>query len=348
MKAGLSPHWRMPWPLAVLGAGTALPGKPMDSGDLIALIEQRFALGRERQARALARQLAIGRRHVCRAFDARHECARPGQSNPELAAQAVSAALAEAGLRPNDLGYLIGHTTTPLHQLPANVAWVADHLGYEGPHVELRQACTGFANALMIASGLLAAPGAKPVAIVGSETGSLFFDPLAALEDDSQLVNMMQMGDGAGAIVLAPAGAAPGRLREAWFGTLGNGRMPGISLSQERPGEFAHDFEAILRSGGELFATGIAVAARMGVDASQVPAIIPHQTSGRIGQQLAHHLELPEDRFFVQAGRLGNTGSAAIWLAFDEWRRQGQGQQVLTLGAEASKFFFGGFLYDRG
>lgn len=41
--------------------------------------------------------------------------------------------------------------------------------------MELRQACTGFANSLQIAIPRIAMLG-KPVAIVGSETGSVYFD----------------------------------------------------------------------------------------------------------------------------------------------------------------------------
>jgi 3-oxoacyl-[acyl-carrier-protein] synthase-3 len=51
-------------------------------------------------------------------------------------------------------------------------------------------------------------------------------------------------------------------------------------------------------------------------------------------------------RIFVNAGRLGNTGSAAIWLAFAELRSSLEpGATVLALGAEATKYMFGGFHY---
>ena len=65
--------------------------------------------------------------------------------------------------------------------------------------MELRQACTGFANALVIAQGLASLPGSKPVVIVGSETGSVYFDPERVGADSSQLVNLVMMGDGAAA-----------------------------------------------------------------------------------------------------------------------------------------------------
>jgi len=36
----------------------------------------------------------------------------------------------------------------------------------------------------------------KAVAIIGSETGSVYFDPQQASEEHGQLVNLMMMGDG--------------------------------------------------------------------------------------------------------------------------------------------------------
>ena len=80
---------------------------------------------------------------------------------------------------------------------------MASLLGYRGPVAEFRQACTGFVNATLFAAGLCAAGDGRPIAVVGSETGSVFFDPMRAAEDSAQLVNFVQMGDGAGAIILS-------------------------------------------------------------------------------------------------------------------------------------------------
>jgi len=48
---------------------------------------------------------------------------------------------------------------------------------------------------------------------------------------------------------------------------------------------------------------------------------------------------------------LGNLGSAAIWVTLDRLRRSGRlalGDRVMVLGAEASKYMYGGFLYVHG
>lgn len=353
------PYWHDPRQLKVLGMGTALPGPPVTTAALLACLEARFGVAVTRRGRVLARRLRIATRHICRDFAARHEAPRPGHSNPDLAAVALHAALADAGLAVNDLAYLIGHTTSPACLLPPNIALVADQVGFRGPYMELRQACTGFANALVIAQGLLAVPGARAVAIVGSETGSVYFDPLRAGADTSQLLNLVQMGDGAAAIILAPDDAGPGaRLSHNFFGQSGLGLAPGFHLStggSDRPFvaegalEFAHEYADVRASGPALFAHGAHVLRTLGFDLASLDHIIPHQANGQMAALLGPALGIEPDRVFVNADRLGNTGSAAIWLALAALRtRLAPGARILVLGAEATKYMFGGFVYVHG
>ena len=333
--------------IGVLGSGQALPGPAISTELLVARMVDRFGFSRPRQALAIADRLDIRSRNVCRDFITADETARPGASNSDLAAAAVQAALADAGLDIGDLRYLIGHTTTPDQPLPANIATVADRLDYAGPHVELRQACTGFANALMIAFGLIAT-GHGPVAIVGSETGSLFFDPRTMDQVPDQIVNMVQMGDGAGAVVVGEARDDLSLIEAAWFGACGLGRDPGISR-QHRVHRFDHDFAAIRSQGHRLFEAGRDAAVVQGCPLESVEWIVPHQVSGRIGALAAAHFGVAENAIFVQADRIGNTGSAAMWIALDTLRKDAKsGEVIVALGAEASKHMFGGFAYRHG
>ncbi len=341
-----APTWHSTRPLAVLGTGWAVPGDPVESDALIAIMVDRFRFDGAPSARALARSLGITHRHIGRDFTAAVEAPRPGHTNPDLAAEAIRSALAAAGLQPRDLGYLIAHTATPAQALPPNVARVADILGFDGPTVELRQACTGFGNALMIAGGLIAADPAHPVAIVGSETGTQYFDP-RRLSNLGQVVNMMQMGDGAGAVILGGARAGSPAITASWFGGIGRDRPPGISrVASGR--EFDHDFAAIRTTGHRLFDAGAAMSTTLGCAPANADHVIPHQVSGRIGDLVADHLMIPRNRMVVTADRHGNTGSAAIWLALAQLRNGlAAGARVLVLGAEASKHYHSGFIYEH-
>ena len=78
--------------------------------------------------------------------------------------------------------------------------------------------------------------------------------------------------------------------------------------------------------------------------------ILPHQANGRIDSLFRERFPEYRGRVFVTADRLGNLGSAAIWVGLDELLRSGElesGQKVLVLGAEASKYMFGGFVYHH-
>src|SRR5262249_22819229 len=322
--------WHDPRKLKVLGMGTALPGPPVSTAALLERVERRFGVAVARRGTAIANKLKIETRHLCRDFVARHEVPRPGHSNPELAVTALRAALEDAHLGVGDLAYLIGHTPSPARLVPPNIALVADRIGFTGPYMELRQACTGFANALVIAQGLVSVPEAKPVAIIGSETGSVYFDPQRAGEDKGQLVNLVQMGDGAAAIVVAPDEGGPGaRLSNNFFGQIGLGRTPGFTLAaggSDMPFvkggalEFEHDCMVVRTSGPELFDQGAAVTRALGIAVDAVDHVIPHQANGRMAELLGPYLGIEPRRVFVNADHLGNTGSAARWLALAEPR----------------------------
>lgn len=346
-------------PLRLLGSGVALPGPPVSTGELLATLHDRFGVGLHRFiAREVAKRMGIETRHVARDLIEAIEPPREGDSNPDLAARALNGALSEAQLTSNQLSYLFGHTTSPHTLLPPNISWVADQLGYEGPYVELRQACTGFANALQLAAALLTEEVAAPVAIVGSETGSVYFDPGSMGKDAEQLINLVQMGDGAGAVVLGPENQTPGpRIEYLFYGSLGTGYKPGFYLDHGGSGRpscdgtvpsFRHDFAGVRDHGLSLFEAGAKAAVSLGIELLSVDWILPHQANARLGEILAPLLKVPAEKFFVDCDKVGNLGSASIWVALHHLRASGKlktGDTVLVLGAEATKYLYGGFVY---
>lgn len=349
----------MPGRLRVLGTGQALPGLPVSTGDLLGRISNHFAQP-TRTGTALARRLGVSHRHFSRDFSQRFETPRAGARNPDLAVAALRGALQECGIAVADLQYLIGHTATPARPLPPNIAEVAAQLGHARPYAELRQACTGFANAVQWAFSMLKGPSQAPVAIVGSEVGSVFLDPSCLSIDRDQWVNLMQMGDGAGAIILGADDGSPGPfLESAFFGHIGLGKSSGFMLNDggsDHPAirdgrssaSFRQDFEAVKREGAALFHAGLAAAEQAGVDLAAMRWILPHQANGHIGAWLSRELHIPEQRFYVNADHVGNLGSAAIWVALHELRQSGwlrSGDRVLILGAEATQYLYGGFVY---
>lgn len=346
--------------LKVLGTASALPGPAISTAELLTKIETRFGMHSSRIGRRIARSLGINTRHLARDLKERIEAPRAGCRNPELAAQATAAAMRQGGIETKQLGYLLAHTTTPARLLPPNAAEVAQLLNFSAPFAEFRQACTGFANALQFAAGMLNCKTDPPVAIVGSETGSVFFDPLALNNDPSQWVNMLQMGDGAGAIVLGPDdGQAGNYIETIFFGHIGLGHAPGFELmaggSDQAGGfeiaTFRHDYKAIEAYGPKLFDAGLTAVSKAGIDLDTIDYILPHQANGRMAEWLAPRLGIVPERIVGNGASVGNLGSAAIWVALDTLRRSGTlqaHQRVLVLGAEATQYSYGGFVYVHG
>jgi 3-oxoacyl-[acyl-carrier-protein] synthase-3 len=341
----------------LLGLGLALPGPAISTEVLCERLELRFHVPARRFGRHLARRLQVHTRHLCRDFERAVEGPRPGHRNPELATLAVERALSQAGVAPWQLGYLLSHTATPAQALPPGSAEIARLLGAPGPHAEFRQACTGFANALQFACALLREPGAAPIAIVGSETGSVYFDPERLAEDPAQWVNCLQMGDGAAAVVLGPDDAAPGpRLECAYFGQIADPPSSGLWLSaggSDHPGSgdvphFGHDFDAVARHGAALFGAGRDCLAAHGRLLSDARVVIPHQASGMVADGVAAHFGLRRERVSDHGQRVGNLGSASIWAALcDVYPTLLPGDSALVLGAEATQYSFGGFALIR-
>ena len=353
-----------PGRVRLLGLGLALPGEAVPTSVLCARLEARFGVPAERLGRRLAARLQVHTRHLCRGFEAAIESPRAGQRNPELAAAALAMALDHARVRPADLDYLLTHTATPAQALPGGSAEVAARVGARCAHAEFRQACTGFASALQFAFALLREPGARPVAIVGSETGSVFFDPRQLGSDPAQWINMLQMGDGAAAVVLGRDGGGGGGvghagpfLDSAYFGQLPDPPQPGLAFAgggsdHPAPGAgaltFTHDFAAVARHGAALFEAGCDTLRAQGHALDAAACLIPHQASGAVADWFAGHFGVARSRVCDHGQRVGNLGSASIWAALnDVFPTLAPGERALFLGAEATQYSFGGFALTR-
>ncbi len=344
-----------PTRLKLLGSGTALPGPAVGNEQLLAYLDRHCSPGKARLAGRLAKRLGITARHVSRDLSLPLSGTRPGFDAPSLCQQALQQAL-----QGQAMSYLLGHTATPHTLLPSNVAWVAEKMDFAGPYLELRQACTGFANALSVAAAMIAENTGTTVGIVGSETGSAYFRITEDFADREQLLNFVQMGDGAGAVaVTADDGAGGAVISDVFVGQVGKDKAPGIRLSGGGSADpacsaglpyFRHDARSVRRHGEQLLAAGVDAIQSRGLALEDFDWIIPHQANGLMAELLAARFPATRGKVFVTADRLGNMGSAAIWVSFDTLRRSGQlhqGQRVLVLGAEASKYLYGGFVYTH-
>jgi len=260
--------------------------------------------------------------------------AAPDEKTSDLAAHAARAALAAAGIAPEDADLIVVATTTPDMIFPSTACVLQAKLGASGgPAFDVQAVCSGFVYALAIADRMVAAGMARNALVVGAEIYSRILD----WNDRGSCV---LFGDGAGAVALVPSPVpgigsahlhADGRYRDILCvpGTVAGGQVSGTPfVRMDGPAVFKFAVGVMAEVGAEALKAN-------GVDASAVDWLIPHQANIRIMDASAKRLGVPPERMIATVDRHANTSAASIPLALDEAVRDGRikaGHRVLLIG----------------
>jgi 3-oxoacyl-[acyl-carrier-protein] synthase-3 len=256
----------------------------------------------------------------------------------DMAVEAGSKALADAGLPPSDVDTVIVANCSNTVPIPNAAAPVADRIGVRAAGAfDLNAACAGFCYALGVASDLVRSGSAGRVLVIGAEKLTDVIDPV-------DRANAIIFADGAGAAVVGPADE-PGIGPVVW-GTAGDL----VDLIYMR------DSKYIFQEGQSVFrwaTTQIAPIAMRAIDVAgltpaDVDVLIPHQANLRIVEAIAKRLRAKgarEDMAVADDVKYsGNTSSASIPLAMDHMRAAGQihsGDVALIIGFGAGLSYAG-------
>ena len=292
----------------VKGVGHYLPDRVVENAGLEALVQTTDEWIRTRSG--------IERRHFV----------AEGQTTSDLAALAAQAALAHAGLAPDDIDAIVLATSTADLTFPSAATMVQAKLGMtQGFAFDVQAVCAGFVYALSTANAFILSGQAKRVLVIGAETFSRLMD----WEDRATCV---LFGDGAGALVLeaqdltgtsADRGIlatdlhSDGRFKDLLYvdggvstGTTGHLRMQGKEV-------FRHAVE-------KLAETAHAALDKAGLTSENVDWIVPHQANIRIIEGTAKRMQVPMERVVVTVQDHGNTSAASIPLALSVGVQRGQ------------------------
>ena len=265
----------------------------------------------------------------------RRRFAAEDETTSTLALHAARAALANAGLTPDDIDGLIVATSTPDLTFPSVATMVQEGLGMtHGFAFDVQAVCAGFVYALATANAMIVAGQAERLLLIGAETFSRIMD----WSDRSTCV---LFGDGAGALVL---GATEGTGTNADRGILSvdlnsDGRYRdmlyvdgGVSTTGDA-GKLRMQGNALFRQAVEKLAAAETALGKVGLTGPDVDWIVPHQANIRIIQGTAKKLGLSMDRVIVTVQDHGNTSAASIPLALSVGVAEGRirpGQIVLS------------------
>ncbi len=320
----------------ILGTGSYLPEKVLTNADLEKIVDTTDEWIRTRTG--------IEKRHV----------AAENEATSDMVIEAAKVALKNAGIAASALGAIIVGTITPDTMFPSTACWVQKGLDVPGiPAFDVSAACSGFLYGLEIASSMLPAIG-KPILVAGSD----LMTKVTNWEDRGTCI---LLGDGAGAVIIAPTEedcgylssllGADGSLGELLIQPAGGSRIPPshevldkkLHLLQMKGNEV---FKYAVRKMGDAAVKAIELA---GIDPDEIDLFIPHQANIRIIESTCRRAKVPMEKTHVTIGWHGNMSAGTIPIAFHDAVTSGlikRGSLVLfaafgagfTWGASVLKF----------
>jgi 3-oxoacyl-[acyl-carrier-protein] synthase III len=288
----------------------------------------------------------------------RRRWAAAGTTTSSLAASALRLAIEDAGLKHEDVDYLLFGTMTPDRFIPGSSPAVQKALALrEIPCLDIRATCCNALYALQIARALVASGTARHVAICLAEIQSAFLDLSPAAGTTSML-----FGDGASALIVSGEKTNDALeildIHLATDGTYVDDlgiRCPGTEFGTTRSSEasaHAEDYAArmvgqsvILQASRKIVAACQTILKRNNLQATDVRWMVPHQANANLLAQVARGLKFPTDKGGVISvlEDYGNTSSASMGIALDTLRRAGsvQAGERLLLPAFGAGFTWG-------
>ncbi|MGA6157374.1 ketoacyl-ACP synthase III [Stenotrophomonas sp. NPDC087984] len=266
--------------------------------------------------------------------------AGPDETVAAMSVEAGGKAIADAGLRPEQIGAVIVSTVSHFKQTPAIATEIAHLLGTGKPAAfDISAGCAGFGYGLTLAKGMVTDGTAEHVLVIGVER-------LSDLTDLEDRATAFLFGDGAGAVVVGPS-KEPAIGPTVW-GSEGD---KSDTITQTLPWDVYRDqdsaevrYPALRQEGQAVFRWAVYEMAKVaqqaldeaGVAPEDLDAFIPHQANMRIIDSMIKTLKLPEHVTVARdVETTGNTSAASIPLAMERLLATGQaksGDTALVIG----------------
>ena len=258
----------------------------------------------------------------------RHHCVE--ETHADMCCEAARMALRNAGVAPEEIGACIVATLTPDYLAPSAACLVQRDVGL--PHdtvcFDLNGACSGFLFAMHTMECLLTASPRKYGLVIGAEMLSRFIN----WQDRGTCV---LFGDAAGAAVVE--WSEEYESIHALLGCHGDSDMLGVT------GAGHADPPQIFMHGQPVFKFAVTavpwcidqVLARNGRTVDDVDFFVFHQANARIIDLAVRKYHIPEEKYYKNIERYGNTSAASIPTVLSELAQQGRvgsGSRVLLVG----------------
>jgi 3-oxoacyl-[acyl-carrier-protein] synthase-3 len=300
----------------IAGLGTYVPPRVLTNDDLSKMVDTTDDW--------ILQRTGIRERHIV----------EPGVGTSEIAYPAAQAAIAEAGLTPDDIGFIVVGTTTPDTIFPSTACRLQAML--QAKHAwgfDLGAACSGFTYSLTVGWSMVATGAVEHALVVGA-------DVMSSIIDYTDRSTCILFGDGAGAVVLSPASPdepgiidftheIQGQGGEALCMPAGGSQKPAThDTVDERLHFVKQDGQTVFKFAVTFAVTknqeiALRLLERNGLTGSELDLYCSHQANRRIIEATAARLGLPPEKVIINLEKYGNTTAGTIPLALADARAEG-------------------------
>ena len=269
-----------------------------------------------------------------------------GEGSDSMGLAAIDNALASLPYPITDIDLIVSACYSP-YDTVATLAHVAQQkYNIDGAKaVYCSSACSSFVNGLEIVEGYFAMGKATKALLICSEHNTYYRN-----ESDPKCGHLW--GDAAVAYFISkePVADTDMTIKAIYTCGLGNiGKGPdGVKLRPHEDGiSMPYGKDVFLRACNYMIHALEQVTKPFGMAVTDISYIICHQANKRIVANVAHQLELPDDRFINNIEELGNTGSASAALVLAQNRDNYPKGTTFGLTVFGGGYSCGAFLVEK-
>ncbi|MCI9360008.1 MAG: ketoacyl-ACP synthase III [Hungatella sp.] len=260
-----------------------------------------------------------------------------------MAAMAARRALANGGVRAEEIQLILLATSTPDCHFPSSACQVQREIGaVHAAAYDISAACSGFIFALNTAYSFIVSGFYNNVLVIG-------VDCLSKVVDWKDRSTCVLFGDGAGAVVVTVESEADKAVSGNKAGNSAD--VPGIlhmimgadgtkghvlSCESRTVGNFLTGTEPLTgylsMDGQEVFKFAVKkmpeiieqLLEESNVKLEEIKYFVLHQANYRISESIAKRLKIPMERVPVNIEKYGNTSAGSVPILLDELNREGK------------------------